>query len=152
MKHTVAQVYDISYHFMQDCTAAYSSQSFPNIILNQYFETISNFRTLCCADARNQCGIWCGEKPCEETCTYYCGPFNTNCGTWTCEEVAGFSCKRTTTTTPPTPAPATTAATCAATGATCLDLADAKIRKNCCLTTDTCKVSAADPTKYTCQV
>merc|ERR1711887_415471 len=68
-------------------------------------------KDLCCADARNQCGEWCGTKPCEETCTYYCGPFNTNCGTWTCEEVAGFSCTRSTTSTTSTNPPSDCAGT-----------------------------------------
>merc|ERR1719147_409402 len=76
----------------------------------------ANPRTLCCADARQQCGDWCGTRPCEETCTFYCGPFNTNCGTWTCEDVAGFSCTRTTTTTTTVAAGTTATPNCAATG------------------------------------
>merc|ERR1712212_39794 len=110
-------------------------------------------RDLCCADARNQCGEWCGTKPCEETCTYYCGIFNTNCGTWTCEEVAGFSCTRSTTSTQPTPSTSTTPADCAATGDICYDsetTPGTTVVKACCLTTDTCKpVNGLQP--YTCQ-
>merc|ERR1711892_831016 len=107
-------------------------------------------KTLCCADARNQCGIWCGTKPCEETCTFYCGPFNTNCGTWTCSDVAGFSCTKTTTTTRATTT--NTALDCAATGATCYDNTDptATVIKECCTATDRCRPSATG-TPYTCR-
>merc|ERR1711892_683856 len=52
----------------------------------------------CCFFASDECSKWCAEKDCQETCTYYCGIFNTDCGSWVCEEVAGFSCRRTTTT------------------------------------------------------
>merc|ERR1711875_11537 len=110
-------------------------------------------KDLCCVDARQQCGEWCGTKPCEETCTYYCGIFNTNCGTWTCEEVAGFSCTRSTTTTQPTPSTSTTPADCAATGGICYDSVSTPgttVVKTCCLTTDLCKpVNSVQP--YTCQ-
>merc|ERR1712013_737993 len=106
----------------------------------------------CCADARQECGEWCGTKPCEETCTFYCGIFNTNCG-MTCEEVAGFSCTRSTTTTQPTPSTSTTPADCAATGGICYDSVTTPgtiVVKACCLTTDLCKpVNGAEP--YTCQ-
>merc|ERR1711892_169222 len=107
-------------------------------------------KTLCCVDARNQCGIWCGTKPWEETCTFYCGPFNTNCGTWTCSDMAGFSCTKTTTTTRATTT--TTASVCAATGATCYDNTDptATVIKECCTATDRCRPTGTG-TPYTCQ-
>merc|ERR1711942_205158 len=98
-------------------------------------------KDLCCVDARQQCGEWCGTKPCEETCTYYCGIFNTNCGTWTCEEVAGFSCTRTTTSTQRTPTTTTTDSDCAVTGATCYDATTPGtiVVKTCCTSTDNCR-------------
>merc|ERR1719431_2448184 len=64
-------------------------------------------RTLCCADE-------CSSRLCTETCEARCGLFNTNCGSWTCQDIAGFSCITTTT------QAAVTAAACKAVGEVCL--------------------------------
>merc|ERR1711874_163193 len=70
-------------------------------------------KTLCCADAKHQCS----DKLCSERCEARCGLFNTSCGSWSCQDIAGFSCTPTT-----TPA-AVTAASCVGVGETCLSLA-----------------------------
>merc|ERR1711970_193791 len=63
-------------------------------------------KTVCCAVARSECSRYCDGRPCTDTCTYRCGIFNNNCGTWSCADVAGFSCQAPTP--PPTPPPAPT--------------------------------------------
>merc|ERR1719348_36985 len=68
-------------------------------------------RTLCCATAQNDCSQACAGQPCSESCTATCGIFNTNCGTWSCNDIAGFSCTRTTTSTTTQAAPACGVAT-----------------------------------------
>ena len=64
------------------------------------FICISNSRTLCCATAKQQCADKCSGQLCTETCEARCGLFNTNCGSWVCQYIAGFSCTPTTTQAP----------------------------------------------------
>merc|ERR1711892_1077837 len=74
-------------------------------------------RTLCCATAKQQCGDKCSARLCKETCEATCGLFSTNCGSWVCQDIAGFSCTATTTQAP------ITAAACKASGEVCLSTA-----------------------------
>merc|ERR1712179_893157 len=74
-------------------------------------------RALCCVDAKHQCSDKCSGKLCSESCEARCGLFNTNCGSWSCQDIAGFSC------TPTTTQAAVTAASCVGVGETCLSLA-----------------------------
>merc|ERR1711970_342314 len=86
-------------------------------------------RTLCCADAKRQCSDKCSSQLCTETCEARCGLFNTNCGSWTCQDIAGFSCITTTT------QAAVTAAACKAVGEVCLTTTGTITA--CCTATDT---------------
>eukprot|EP00090_Calanus_glacialis_P019617 TRINITY_DN3010_c0_g1_i1.p1 TRINITY_DN3010_c0_g1~~TRINITY_DN3010_c0_g1_i1.p1 ORF type:complete len:127 (-),score=25.30 TRINITY_DN3010_c0_g1_i1:130-510(-) len=76
-------------------------------------EDSGNKKTLCCATARQQCADKCSGQLCTETCEARCGLFNTNCGSWVCQDIAGFSCTPTTTQAP------ITAAACVASGDIC---------------------------------
>jgi len=65
-------------------------------------------KTFCCATARNECSRVCNNRPCTDSCNVRCGIFNTDCGSWSCADVAGFSCTR------PTPSPTKPTPTCGA--------------------------------------
>merc|ERR1711942_587759 len=98
------------------------------------FEITLNFegknRALFCADAQRQCGDKCSSRLCTETCEARCGIFNSNCGSWSCQDIAGFSCITTTT------QAAVTAAACKAVGEVCLSTAGDM--STCCTGSDKC--------------
>merc|ERR1712013_521579 len=87
-------------------------------------------RALCCADAQHQCADKCSSRLCTERCEARCGIFNSNCGSWSCQDIAGFS--RITTTTQA----AVTAAACKAVGEVCLSTAGGM--STCCTGSDKC--------------
>merc|ERR1712002_299848 len=88
-------------------------------------------RNLCCDIAKQQCGEKCSGQLCSEQCEGRCGIFNTKCGPWNCQDIAGFSC------TPTTTQAAVTAAACIATGQLCLSTSTGVVG-TCCAGSTAC--------------